>query len=101
MKSFLFPLLCALALTVPAAHAQKNIANEELDVRTGTRLQVRSVFDPLPASGYAPMRIVATNGTQQNALWGFSFHPQNCTRTFNAMHKSGRTVLKQTFLSKA
>jgi hypothetical protein len=74
MKSFTRHLLGALALLATAAHAQKNIANEELDMRTGTRVQVRSVFDPLPPSGYAPMRIVATNGTSQNARWGFAFH---------------------------
>lgn len=76
MKSF-YPLLLGVLLQVAtAAHAQKNIANEELDPVSGTRVQVRSVFDPLPPSGYAPMRIVATNGTGWNARWGFDFHSQ-------------------------
>ena len=34
-------------LVATAARAQKNIANDELDALTGTRMQVRSVFDPL------------------------------------------------------
>jgi hypothetical protein len=76
MKSFRFQLLCAMVLMATAAHAQKNIANDELDAATGTRVQIRSVFDPLPSSGYAPMRIVATNGTPRNARWGFDFHSQ-------------------------
>ncbi|WP_395738417.1 hypothetical protein [Prosthecobacter sp.] len=77
MKSLHLHLLCMAGLMAAApVQAQKNIVNDELDPRTGTRLQVRSVFDPLPASGYAPMRIVATNGTARNARWGFAFHSQ-------------------------
>jgi len=76
MKLLQHTLLCAVLLAATAAHAQKSIANEELDMATGTRVQVRSVFDPLPPSGYAPMRIVATNGTGRNARWGFDFHSQ-------------------------
>lgn len=87
MKSFHRLLLGALLLGATAAHAQKNIANEELDPLTGTRVQVRSVFDPLPPSGYAPMRIVATNGTGRNARWGFDFHSQTQHYRQNA-HRS-------------
>lgn len=76
MKSFPSWLCALLLMAATAAHAQKNIANDELDMATGTRVQVRSVFDPLPSSGYAPMRIVATNGTSRNARWGFAFHSQ-------------------------
>lgn len=87
MKSFHRLLLGVLLLGATAAHAQKNIANEELDPLTGTRVQVRSVFDPLPPSGYAPMRIVATNGTARNASWGFDFHSQTQHYRQNA-HRS-------------
>lgn len=76
MRSLQFHLLFAAVLMASAAQAQKNIANEELDIRTGTRVQIRSVFDPLPPSGYAPMRIVATNGTGRDSRWGFDFHSQ-------------------------
>lgn len=76
MKSLHHLLLSLLLLGTSAAHAQKNIANDELDLTSGTRVQVRSVFDPLPPSGYAPMRIVATNGTGRNARWAFDFHSQ-------------------------
>lgn len=86
MKSF-HRLLGILLLGATAVHAQKNIANEELDPLSGTRVQVRSVFDPLPPSGYAPMRIVATNGTGRNARWGFDFHSQTQHYRQNA-HRS-------------
>ncbi|WP_395747240.1 hypothetical protein [Prosthecobacter sp.] len=76
MKSFHRLLLGIALLGAATAHAQKNIANEELDPASGTRLQVRSVFDPVPPSGYAPVRVVATNGTGRNARWGFDFHSQ-------------------------
>ncbi|MDB6005298.1 MAG: hypothetical protein JWR15_2285 [Prosthecobacter sp.] len=76
MKLLPCSLFSAMLLMATVAQAQKNIANDELDIATGTRVQVRSVFDPLPSSGYAPMRIVATNGTSRNARWGFDFHSQ-------------------------
>ncbi|HEY1048712.1 MAG TPA: hypothetical protein VGE39_03115 [Prosthecobacter sp.] len=72
-------VVCLLSLLLAAAvtaQAQKRIADEELDRATGTRVQVRSVFDPLPPSGYAPMRVVATNGTSREGRWTFSFHSQ-------------------------
>ncbi len=87
MKSFHRLWLGVLLLGASAAHAQKNIANEELDPLSGTRVQVRSVFDPLPPSGYAPMRIVATNGTGRNARWDFDFHSQTQHYRQNA-HRS-------------
>lgn len=76
MRSFHHLLLGALLLVAAAARAQQNIVNEDLDPASGTRVQVRSVFDPLPPSGYAPMRIVATNGTRRDARWSFDFHSQ-------------------------
>ena len=88
MKSLHRLLLGVLLLGATAAYAQKNIANEELDSLSGTRLQVRSVFDPLPPSGYAPMRIVATNGTGRNARWGFDFHSQTQLYPQQNAHRS-------------
>lgn len=87
MKSFHHLLLGLLLSAATTVHAQKSIANEELDPASGTRVQVRSVFDPLPPTGYAPMRIVATNGTGRNARWGFDFHSQTQHYRQNA-HRS-------------
>lgn len=88
MRSFHHLLLGVVLLVATAAQAQKNIANDELDANTGTRVQVRSVFDPLPPSGYAPMRIVATNGTNRNARWGFDFHSQISNYRQQNQHES-------------
>lgn len=60
-------------LAAATAHGQKSLVNEPLDKPSGTEVQVRSVFDPLPPSGYAPVRVVATNGTNRNARWMFEF----------------------------
>ncbi len=92
MKLLPCSLLSAILLASTAAHAQKNIANDELDMATGTRVQVRSVFDPLPSSGYAPMRIVATNGTGRNARWGFDFHSQTTYYRQQNQHDSSFAV---------
>ena len=81
-------LLAALLLAASTAHAQKNIADDELDRATGTRMQVRSVFDPLPTSGYAPIRVVATNGTGRNARWDFAFHSQMQNYRAQNQHQS-------------
>ncbi len=70
--------VCVLLLlaTDACVHAQKILMDDEIDRTTGTRAQVRSVFDPPPSIGYAPMRVVATNGTGRNARWRFDFHAQ-------------------------
>ena len=75
MRQTACPLLLAL-LVATSAHAQKVLMDEEIDRATGTRAQVRSVFDPPPSIGYAPMRVVATNGTGRDARWRFDFHAQ-------------------------
>jgi hypothetical protein len=63
-------LLCLLA---SSALAQKTITNGNLTSDGARALEIRSVFDPLPPSGYAPLRIVATNGTDGDMRWDFSF----------------------------
>lgn len=86
MKRVVCLLSLLLAFTI-TAQAQKRIADEELDRATGTRVQVRSVFDPLPPSGYAPMRVVATNGASRDGRWLFSFHSQ--TSNYRGQNKHG------------
>ncbi|MEN3940227.1 hypothetical protein WJU23_02955 [Prosthecobacter sp. SYSU 5D2] len=56
--------------------AQKSLADEMLNDANGTRLEIRSVFDPLPPTGYAPLRIVATNGSSREEVWQLDFHSQ-------------------------
>lgn len=45
--------------------AQKILGDEPLD-NAGSRVEVRSVFDPLPPTGYAPIRVVATNAQDRD-----------------------------------
>lgn len=90
MRNRFFYWSCIALLVASPAHAQKNIADEELDHDTGTRMLVRSVFDPLPTSGYAPMRIVATNGTGRDARWNFDFHSQTQFRQQSQANSSFR-----------
>lgn len=85
MKKHRWLFSCVMLLAATTAQAQKNIADDELDRATGTRVQVRSVFDPLPSSGYAPVRVVATNGTGRNARWDFAFHSQ--TQNYRAQNQ--------------
>jgi len=75
MKRTAYSLLLAFVVAT-GVHAQNILLDEVIDHATGTRTQVRCVFDPPPSIGYAPMRVVATNGTGRNARWRFDFHAQ-------------------------
>ncbi|MDP1586483.1 MAG: hypothetical protein Q8M07_01965, partial [Prosthecobacter sp.] len=88
MRKHRWLLSCVMLLAATTAQAQKNIADDEIDRATGTRVQVRSVFDPLPSSGYAPVRVVATNGTGRDARWGFAFHSQTQNYRAQNLHNS-------------
>lgn len=72
MKSLSAFTLALMLLTVHA-WAQKIITSGPLDVESGTSLEIRSVFDPPPPSGYAPLRIVVSNGSANDSRWDFSF----------------------------
>ncbi len=52
--------------------AQKTLTSGSLGGDGLLRLEIRSVFDPLPPSGYAPLRIVASNGSRSELPWKFS-----------------------------
>ena len=58
---------------VAHAHSQDVITDDFLDKGLGSRLAIRSVFDPMPPAGYAPVRIVATNGAPTDSVWRFQF----------------------------
>ncbi len=85
-------LLGTVLLTIGTAQAQKNILNEELDRASGTRVQVRSVFDPMPPSGYAPMRVVGTSGVDGPARWRFDFTSQTSLYRQQNKHTSSFTL---------
>lgn len=69
-----FLVYCALSAT--AAHAQKSITAGTQTDKNGNALEMRSVFDPMPPTGYAPVRVVATNGGGKDSRWDFSFRSQ-------------------------
>lgn len=68
-------VLCLLAAS--PARGQLNLANDMIDKGTGTRLELRSVFDPIPPTGHAPVRAVITSGSSRNSTWSFDFNKQS------------------------
>jgi hypothetical protein len=68
-------LVYAMLIT-SVAHAQNSITSGNLTDTAGMALEIRSVFDPMPPTGYAPMRIVATNVGDEDGRWDFSFRSQ-------------------------
>ncbi len=83
-----YSFLLACLLLAPMAQAQENLADALLDPRNGTRLEVRSLFDPMPPSGYVPLRIVATNGTARDAVWRLDFSSSTTDYRRNNVHAS-------------
>lgn len=81
-------LLLSAMLMGASAQGQQRIVDESLDERDGSRIEVRSVFDPLPSSGYAPLRIVATNGSGRDAVWRLDFNSQTQDYRNNNVHRS-------------
>lgn len=77
----------AAALFAAAAHGQKNISDGTLGDMNGNSLELRSVFDPMPPSGYAPVRVVATNGGDRDSRWNFSFSSE--ARIFQMLNTHG------------
>ncbi|MEQ1748446.1 MAG: hypothetical protein ABL974_03425 [Prosthecobacter sp.] len=63
-------------LITATSYAQKSITSGNLADAAGMALEIRSVFDPMPPTGYAPMRIVATNVGDEDGRWDFSFRSQ-------------------------
>lgn len=81
-RFFLFFLLAAQAL------GQGHIADELIERGDGTRIEIRSVFDPMPPTGYAPLRIVATNGSARDEVWQFDFKSQTQEYRHNNVYNS-------------
>lgn len=66
-------IIAFIAALASGAHAEKNLADNTLDAKSGTRIEISSVFDPMPPSGYAPVHVVATNGGAKAARWALTF----------------------------
>lgn len=76
MKSILLPATAFLACLGQAA-AQQSIGDQMLDKSSGSRVEIRGVFDPAPPSGFAPVRVVATNGLNSNTVWEFAVEAES------------------------
>ncbi|MBE7497899.1 MAG: hypothetical protein HS117_23395 [Verrucomicrobiaceae bacterium] len=86
-QSLLVVLALFVVLVVPS-RAQFSLANDLIDKDSGTRLELRAVFDPLPPTGYVPVRAVITSGSTRASVWSFDFTSQ--TQAFRA-HNSHRS----------
>jgi hypothetical protein len=75
------------ALFVASAHGQKSITTGTQGDMNGNALELRSVFDPMPPTGYAPVRVVATNGGDRDSRWIFDIRSE--ARKFQAINTHG------------
>lgn len=73
---------------VAHAQAQEVITDDFLDKGSGSRLVIRSVFDPMPPAGYAPVRIAATSSSSAESVWRFDFTSQTQEYRRNNSHHS-------------
>ena len=88
MKTHLAFLFAWSFMILPAI-AQKSITSGALaDTNGALALEVRSVFDPMPPTGYAPLRVVATNHTSSDRLWDFSLLSQTQRFQSENQHRS-------------
>lgn len=96
-------LMCLFA---SQALAQMSLVDEIIDHSNGTRLEIRSVFDPLPSTGYAPLRVVVTNGSGRQEEWRFDFQSQrqeyqrnNAVRSSHSLAVGARATQSAVFLA--
>lgn len=90
--SRIYTWLFILSFLHSSVLAQKTITAGALGKDSGLSLEIRSVFDPPPPSGYAPLRIVATNDSDGDRLWDFSLTSQlNLYRSEN-LHRSSLQI---------
>lgn len=82
-------IITALAFGAASrASAQQSMMDQVLDKNDGTRVEVRAVFDPQPPTGYAPVRVVATNGSVHSLQWTFDFTSNTTAYRHNNSHQS-------------
>jgi hypothetical protein len=55
------------------ACAQQSFGSFEFDKATSTRLEIESVFDPPPPTGFLPVRVLVANGLPQANSWALDF----------------------------
>ena len=77
-----------LGLLAFPALGQKSLTNGAITSDGRLTLEMRSVFDPMPPSGCAPVRIVATNAGDGDTRWDFSFVSQTRTYRQEGDHRS-------------
>ena len=82
--------LCLLAAS--PARAQLSLANDMIDKGTGTRLELRAVFDPIPPTGHVPVRAVITSGSSRDSTWTFDFEKQSGGYNGQHSHSSSFSV---------
>ena len=75
----------AILICAGSAFAGKEITDIEIDSVTGSRVEITSVFDPPPPTGYLPVRVVALNGAAKETAWSVNF---SCgTQFMNNSHR--------------
>lgn len=82
-------LLWILGFSASPALAQKSITSGALaDTNGALALEIRSVFDPMPPTGYSPLRVVATNHTGNDRGWKFSIISKTQQFRLENQHRS-------------
>lgn len=79
MKTFFQRLLVTILLSSSTLLAQESFCRQVFDHRTGSYVEVTSLFGKLPTSGYAPVRVTIANRTKL---------PTSLTLQFRAESKS-------------
>lgn len=87
MKSL--PVFLAFLILGSAAQAQKSVCALEEESRS---LKVRSVFDPMPPTGFAPLRVEAENKTDGFMRWDLASISRTQRFQKDSEHR-GRMVL--------
>lgn len=64
-------LVCAFVGLTATTQAQLSILDKEVDKSTGSEVEVLSVFDKLPPTGFAPLRVTVRNRSGQDLAWRF------------------------------
>ncbi|MBL9133561.1 MAG: hypothetical protein JNG86_20285 [Verrucomicrobiaceae bacterium] len=72
--------------------AQLSLANDVIDKNSGTRLELRGVFDPLPPTGHVPVRAVITSGAGRDSTWTFDFSSETQAYRAQNSHRSSFSV---------
>lgn len=89
--TFLKPRWTSLLLGIvfgSLAQAQETITDDSYGDSGKDRLKIVSVFDPLPSSGYAPLRVSAINSSSRDQLLRFDINSQIQSYPSSSNHRS-------------